>query len=152
MYKNKEQEKAKKRELYLKNKERNIAKQKAYYAANADKICQYQKDYRAKNKTELKDYKRNYYLENKENWVKSKCAKYGITPDIYYKMYADQQGKCLGCGKTETELNSSLCIDHCHTTNKVRGLLCGGCNKALGHVKDNPEVLTKLALYLTTQH
>ena len=66
-----------------------------------------------------------------------------------------QDCKCAICNK---ELNKNisnsehkdadLCIDHCHTTNKVRGLLCRDCNFAVGLFKDNVENLEKAIKYL----
>lgn len=41
-----------------------------------------------------------------------------------------------------------ICFDHCHNENKFRGWICDSCNRALGHAKDNPEILRSLALYL----
>ena len=42
------------------------------------------------------------------------------------------------------------CIDHCHITNKVRGVLCNNCNTALGLVKDNRQTLLNMLQYLDT--
>lgn len=50
---------------------------------------------------------------------------------------------CAACDSTE-----KLHVDHDHTTGKVRGLLCHGCNIALGMAKDNPRTLRNLASYL----
>ena len=55
-------------------------------------------------------------------------------------------GKCEICNQTITE--STCHIDHCHKTNKVRGLLCNTCNKGLGLFKDNIAALSKAILYL----
>jgi hypothetical protein len=46
------------------------------------------------------------------------------------------------------ELNLRVVFDHCHLSGKFRGWLCDRCNKTLGHVKDSPELLRKLADYL----
>lgn len=59
---------------------------------------------------------------------------------------ARQRRSCAGCGKGISE--STARIDHCHTTGKVRGLLCDSCNWALGHAKDDPAVLRRLMAYL----
>ena len=39
-------------------------------------------------------------------------------------------------------------IDHCHTSGKVRGVLCNGCNTTLGKMHDSPELLRRAAEYL----
>jgi hypothetical protein len=49
---------------------------------------------------------------------------------------------------TRLVLKKRLAIYHCHTTGKVRGLLCVNCNLAIGLLKDNPDLLNKAASYL----
>lgn len=51
--------------------------------------------------------------------------------------------KCMICGAKE-----KLVVDHDHSTNKVRGLLCNHCNRGLGHFRDNQETLLKAIDYL----
>lgn len=46
----------------------------------------------------------------------------------------------------------ALVIDHCHVTGKVRGLLCNGCNTALGAFQDDPKVLRRAISYLKGVH
>ena len=41
-----------------------------------------------------------------------------------------------------------LVVDHCHTTNKVRGIICEKCNQTLGLMDDSVEFLIKAAQYL----
>lgn len=48
------------------------------------------------------------------------------------KLIIKQDGKCGICGISQKQLGKTLCIDHDHETDKVRGLLCGNCNSALG--------------------
>ena len=69
---------------------------------------------------------------------------YNITEDDYANLYGDQSGKCAIC---ETN-NVRLVIDHNHDTGKVRQLLCDNCNRGIGLLKDNPEVVQKAADYL----
>jgi len=52
-------------------------------------------------------------------------------------------GVCAVCGS-----NKRLCIDHCHCTEKPRGLLCHKCNTALGLLDDNIQRILKLSQYL----
>jgi hypothetical protein len=73
--------------------------------------------------------------------------KYGITVDEYNLKLEAQQHKCAVCGGVDN--NKSLAVDHCHKTGKIRDLLCMSCNLVLGKVNDSPELLIKLANYLT---
>ena len=64
-------------------------------------------------------------------------------------MLVSQGFKCMTCGAEHgNEHMTRLVVDHCHTDKGVRGLLCQGCNMALGSAKDNPETLRNLANYL----
>src|SRR5687768_1540720 len=51
-----------------------------------------------------------------------------ITYERYCEMVAEQGGRCAICDKTPND--TALCVDHCHTTGDVRGLLCTKCNIA----------------------
>ena len=58
-------------------------------------------------------------------------------------MYKIREGACDICSK----VFKTLCIDHCHITGKIRGLLCSACNIGLGKFKDKPDLLKKAAEY-----
>jgi len=78
-------------------------------------------------------------------------SKYGITPEKYEKMFREQNGKCAICGDTDGKSargTTTFCVDHCHKTGKIRGLLCNNCNRCLGLLKDDPSVLEKAIEYL----
>ena len=70
-------------------------------------------------------------------------AKYGLEDDDFARMWLDQDGECFICGA-----EADLVVDHCHRSGKVRGLLCGRCNVALGFMRDNPQSLRAAADYL----
>ena len=75
--------------------------------------------------------------------------KYGVTRDWYEE---EVKKGCAIC-KTPLEANSKVKrerghIDHCHTTNKVRGVLCDLCNKGLGQFRDNTGFLKEAIKYL----
>lgn len=72
--------------------------------------------------------------------------KYGFGHEGKREMYDAQNGACFTC--LEKLPVDSLVIDHCHTSGKVRGLLCEGCNKGLGNVKDSVETLKRMIDYL----
>ncbi len=75
---------------------------------------------------------------------------YGITQQDYDRMHEQQNGKCAICGSTYVGRRNAVnfAVDHDHKTGKIRGLLCGFCNKGLGHFKDNTEHLKSAISYL----
>lgn len=79
-------------------------------------------------------------------WRSNIKTRYGLTEDMYNKILQAQGGVCAGC--KQPCKRGKLSVDHDHKTNKVRGLLCRGCNSALGNVLDNPQTLWNLAEYL----
>lgn len=72
---------------------------------------------------------------------------YGIGIEEYRAMLKRQNGVCAICQVTR-DTNYSLHVDHCHDTGKVRGLLCGSCNKMLGLARDDRARLARAAEYL----
>lgn len=73
--------------------------------------------------------------------------KYKITLDDYSAMEKTQDYKCAVCFEPFTEENYA-CVDHCHKTGKVRGILHNKCNAALGIMRDDADKIIKLAEYL----
>lgn len=70
---------------------------------------------------------------------------FGISLDIFKQISKSQQDVCAIC---EKPAESRLCVDHDHTTGRLRGLLCQPCNKMLAAACDNPEILNKGIEYL----
>jgi hypothetical protein len=73
-----------------------------------------------------------------------RMRKYGVTADMFYQMWNAQKGMCPIC---ETHMRRP-CVDHCHETGRIRGLLCLSCNAVLGHMRDDPDTLERAARYL----
>jgi hypothetical protein len=74
---------------------------------------------------------------------------YGLTPEDYDMMLKAQSGCCKICGTDKpTGKWKVFAVDHCHITNKVRGLLCNECNRGMGLLRDSSELLRKAADYL----
>ena len=88
----------------------------------------------AKNNREAKKTHRRNYL-------------YKLDKDWYENKLVEQDFRCLGCLTHQKDLKYSLCVDHCHTTDKPRGLLCMPCNLAVGNCNDNEDTLRRLAKY-----
>jgi hypothetical protein len=83
-------------------------------------------------------------IEKQATRVKSM---YGITAEEYKFMHQLQQGKCAICNE-EPKTKRGLHVDHDHKTGKVRGLLCHGCNVALGSFKEDVALLNKAIEYI----
>ena len=74
---------------------------------------------------------------------------YGITLNEYNQMLTEQNNQCAVCHTTDPGgKHGKFVIDHCHSTNKIRGVLCNNCNTALGLVGDNVDTLHKMINYL----
>jgi hypothetical protein len=75
---------------------------------------------------------------------------YGISYEDYTKMQELQGNCCAICGSLESlnKRTDRFFVDHCHTTGKVRGLLCSKCNHGLGLFNDNPKLLLNAINYL----
>lgn len=131
---------------------------------------EYEKNYN--NTPERKEFMKNYRT-SPENREKEKLAgvsykernpevgknghlkrNYKISLDEYNQMLLDQDLVCAICKKEEVSVDSKkgkirdLAVDHCHTTGKVRGLLCWKCNTSLGKFKDSVENLQRAIDYL----
>jgi hypothetical protein len=85
--------------------------------------------------------------QTKEQKRKYLISSYGLTVEEYQKLLNKQNNACAIC-KTTDWGRPSPSIDHCHTTGKVRGLLCNNCNRAIGLLKDNKEILKNAIKYL----
>lgn len=105
------------------------------------------KNYR---KTPMAKEARKIYLISPEGKLYAKNHKlksrYGITLEEYNMMLKNQGSVCAVCGGDN--FGNTFHVDHNHTTNKIRGLLCNNCNTVLGHSKDSIEVLLKAIEYL----
>lgn len=78
-------------------------------------------------------------------------SKYGITLDNYQQMLIEQNNSCRICGTLtadKSNISRRFAVDHCHTTGKVRGLLCIKCNAGIGMFNDNLDILISAVSYL----
>lgn len=90
---------------------------------------------------------RNAALQRRHNRLK----KYGLSEDDYERMNRDQDGHCAICGSDDAgraDSDAGLVVDHCHESNRVRGLLCKPCNTGLGAFRDAPELMQAAIKYL----
>jgi hypothetical protein len=73
--------------------------------------------------------------------------KYGLTEDAFKAIFDSQDGACATCRDPFAKPTDAQ-VDHCHNTGIVRGLLCANCNRALGMVGDDINVLRQMIEYL----
>jgi hypothetical protein len=82
--------------------------------------------------------------------------KYGITLEEYNNLLEKQDNKCAICLSTDPAGRKSgrggsanvFVVDHCHKTEKVRGILCHRCNRSMGVIGDNINTLQEMIKYL----
>lgn len=132
---------------------------------------------KVKNSKRYYKYREKYLLEMKENYQKRKHlvskanknrrksdpdyfknnklrSEFGIGLIEYRALSQTQKYRCAICGSKETVIDKrtgqprSLAVDHCHKTDKVRGLLCMGCNQGIGNMKESVEILSSASKYL----
>jgi hypothetical protein len=91
----------------------------------------------------------NYYANHEREKASRRDSSfrrlYGITVAQRDQMIYDQDGLCAAC---EGTFFSVPHIDHCHRTKKVRGVLCSGCNQALGNIGESILRLQALVIYV----
>ncbi len=126
----------KRREHYWKDPEKNKQATRRYYRKHTDRVKAVQKEWALKNPDKVKA---------------QQLRKFGITLEDYQRLFEKQGGVCAICKQPETEARRTLAVDHCHNSNIVRGLLCGKCNKGIGLLRDDVEILKSAIEYLTRE-
>ncbi len=92
----------------------------------------------------------SYMMERQKTLLKD----FGVSQEKYYILFNSQKGKCAICKKEEAYVNHTskrphmLAVDHCHSSGKVRGLLCRNCNVMLGNARDSQKILRSAIRYL----
>ena len=119
---------------------------KAWKKANREYFSTYSKQYYSKNKEKVNNRAKAWRKRDHKKYLKYRLQyNFGISLEEYERKLKEQNSKCAICGNST---NNTLNVDHCHMTNKFRGLLCSNCNTGLGLFKDNIETLQKAIEYL----
>jgi len=92
--------------------------------------------------------KANRDLVNKKRVQYNRVKKAFFPPDLFDERLAAQNGVCAICGAEDAGGRGAFHADHDHATETPRGVLCHRCNIALGHFRDNPEILQSAIEYL----
>lgn len=107
----------------------------AYYLQNREKILKQALEWQRGNK-DRKDLIK----------LRHKLKKHGATLEDYITKFEQQNGCCAIC--RQHVIGRTMDIDHDHSTNKFRGLLCRNCNLGLGYFHDNPDHLNSAIQYI----
>jgi len=92
------------------------------------------------------EQKRNQSLLNRDRLLRKA---YGLSVDQWNIMF-DAQGSCCAiCKSATSEGKADWHTDHCHSSGKVRGILCRKCNIMLGYLNDDVSILLAAATYIT---
>jgi len=117
------------------------AKSRKYYQEHCEeqllKYGEYRQTNREKIRTSNKPRNRWYGLK----------ARYGLSKADYEALLKKQGGFCAICGRANWNGRGPH-VDHDHATGKVRGILCGGCNTALGLIYEEIDISKSMTKYL----
>lgn len=138
----------KKRKAYqLEYRKRNLEKIqkqfKKYREENKDKLLAYAREYNKSYKMtdKCKKTRSDYYQKTKErckkrSFINHLKRNFSITVQKYNEMLESQKDECAICGIHFNEYKYQPCVDHCHKTGEIRGLLCRKCNLRLATIED----------------
>ena len=101
------------------------------------------------NRINLEGKKKNPNYKKRKREFELK-RKYGLDLETYENMKSNQNNLCAICNSPQR--GKELHVDHCHSSGKVRQLLCSRCNLVLGQAGDNISLLEGCILYLTTHN
>lgn len=145
----------KSRKEYRKNIEKYKARKRKDYLENRDKYIAYSKKYKQDNPEIVKNTRRIYGINHKDRMKdRTLREKFNITLIQYNEMLAAQNNVCAICFQPEkskaknSDYLKNLSVDHCHTTGKIRALLCDICNRGLGYFNESIESLQEAIKYL----
>jgi hypothetical protein len=93
-----------------------------------------------------RQYQTKFYADPVRQ-LESRCRRFGITPGAYLLLLLRQGKVCAICESDDWGHKGPM-IDHCHSSGRVRGVLCHSCNVGIGHLRDNPATLRSAAAYL----
>jgi hypothetical protein len=141
----------------MQDKEKHKLYMRRYYSNNKERLQEYTKMWARKKYGSKERVKIKFNKESQEKAVQTKRIKskelylqnlYNIGLEEYNTLFTEQGGCCAICGIHQSEIKRPLYVDHCHKTDKVRGLLCHKCNFAIGLFNDSVENLNKAIIYL----
>lgn len=118
-----------------------------YRAAHRKENVLYARAYRKRNRTRVRSFDQQPQVRERKR-SQYLTRKYGISL-VQHNTMLDKQGHvCAICQQAPRDKSRVLRMDHDHSCNRTRGLLCHHCNVALGHLVDDPARCLAAARYL----
>lgn len=109
-------------------------------------------DYNKKRKLWADKYRLKRIKQARDSHLR---VKFNITQNDYDKILKTQNNVCAICKENGKDKKSKdgktirfFHIDHCHKTNKIRGILCQSCNIGIGKLRDSVKVLESAISYI----
>lgn len=124
------------RRYYANHRDESIARVERWRRENPKKFEAWKKRNREENRDRIRVSNRRGHLRRK----------YGISLEDFDFLVVAQAGRCALCDRHD---GHGLHVDHDHTSGRVRGLLCGKCNKAIGLLDEDPRLFAAAVGYLT---
>ena len=132
-----ELQRARGRRYYLKHREQKLLYQKWYRQKNCERIRVARLEARHKNPRPHNERGLRWALKHPRQQKNQRLKRsFGIDLAAYERLLLEQHGVCAICERPERAMRNGkvlmLAVDHSHETGKVRGLLCGKCNRLIG--------------------
>lgn len=83
------------------------------------------------------------YCSEECRWHADRTRRYGVSAEEYKGWLAS--GVCSACGKAA---EGRMSVDHCHVSDRARGLVHQRCNVGIGQSGDEPDELFRWGVYL----
>jgi len=125
---------------YRQNNKEKIAKANKIYLKNPEKAIKNRQRAKIWNK---KNVEKRRIIVQKHGYKK----RYGLSLEQKQALVDGQNSKCAICNN-DLKGTHDVCVDHCHTTGIIRGILCRKCNLGIGHLNDSIENLKSAQKYL----
>jgi len=148
---NKEKIKEVQKKYYEENRQSLLQKNAQWREANKERVSQLSKKYYTENKDSLLDYQRKYRehpVNNHRSFLQRLDKEWGLSESKYVEMFSAQKGECPICESPLISDTKRPVVDHNHTTGDIRGILCDGCNRAIGLLGDSEVSLQNALNYL----
>ena len=140
--------------LYYHSEQCKATRKKYYEQLDKKRVKEWNETYRKNLKIRLKndpEFAIQYNTKQKNQRLE---YNFGITFDQFTNLLNEQDSRCVMCKKVlvddvETRsIKNKPCVDHCHKTGYIRGILCFSCNHLVGYMEQSDYIVKQGFDYL----